>query len=362
MVLLGSTGSIGVNALNIAREFHLEVETLVAGKNAALLNEQIKEFHPKYVVVADKSIATLVEHNNVLYGEKGILEAINLSKSKLVVNALVGFLGLKPTLEALKLGKKLALANKESLVVAGAFVDSAKITPIDSEHFAIWYLLNDRNIDRIVITASGGPFRDMGVEDIKNQSAKNALNHPNWKMGKKISIDSATMTNKLFELLEAKWLFNTDKVDAVIERNSIIHALLEFRDGSTTSHFAGADMRLPISYALLGSEPPLKIVPNINLLEINEIKFEKIDKKRYPIWQIKDDILSHPEMGVVVNAANEIGVEAFLDGKIGFFDISRITLSLYEKFTRLKLESFEDIFEVDKEVRALAKQRVQDLG
>ena len=357
MVLLGSTGSIGVNVLNIAREFSLEVESLVAGTNVKLLNKQIKEFHPKFIVVADKQKASLVEHDKVLYGEEGILEAINLSKSKLVVNALVGFLGLKPTLEALKLGKKLALANKESLVVAGAFVDNSKITPIDSEHFAIWYLLNERSIDRIVITASGGPFRDIDINKIKNQTAKNALNHPNWKMGKKISIDSATMTNKLFELLEAKWLFGTDKVDAVIEKNSIIHALLEFRDGSTTAHFAGADMRLPIAYAILGKEPPSKIVQNVNLLEINKIKFEKIDKNRYPIWQIKDDILAHPKMGVVVNAANEVVVEAFLKGEIGFFDISKITLDLYEKFTGFKLESFEDIFEVDKEVRALAKQK-----
>ena len=357
MILLGSTGSIGVNVLNIAREFNLRVETLVAGNNVELLNKQINEFHPKYVVVAKKELVPLVSHDHILYGEKGILEAINLSKSKLVVNALVGFLGLRPTLESLKLGKKLALANKESLVVAGAFVNSAKITPIDSEHFAVWYLLNGKSIDNIVITASGGPFRDMDVKDIKKQTAKNALNHPNWKMGKKISIDSATMTNKLFELLEAKWLFDTDRVDAVIERNSIIHALLEFRDGSTTAHFAGADMRLPISYALLGSEPPSKIVPNINLLEINEIKFEPIDKDRYPIWQIKDDILKHPKMGVVINAANEVGVEAFLDGKIGFFDISNITLSLYERFAGLELNSFEDIFEADKEVRALARER-----
>ena len=358
MILLGSTGSIGVNVLNIAREFSLEIETLVAGKNITLLNKQIKEFQPKFVVVAEKNLVSLVEHDSVFYGEKGILEVINLSKSKLVVNALVGFMGLKPTLEALRLGKKLALANKESLVVAGAFVDNSKIIPIDSEHFAIWYLLNDRTIDNIIITASGGPFRELDIEKIKNQTAKDALNHPNWKMGKKISIDSATMTNKLFELLEAKWLFNTNKVDALIEKNSIIHALLEFQDGSTTAHFAGADMRLPIAYAILDKEPPSKIVKNVNLLEIDNIKFEKIDKNRYPIWQIKDDILTHPKMGVVVNAANEVAVEAFLKGKIGFFDISKITLNLYEKYIGLKLSNFEDIFEIDKEVRALARQRV----
>jgi len=359
LILLGSTGSIGVNVLNIVREFELKVEALVAGNNIELLNKQIKEFHPRYVVVAKKELVSQVSHNHILYGENGILEVLNLCDSKLVVNALVGFLGLKPTIESLKLGKKLALANKESLVVAGAFVDNSKITPIDSEHFAIWYLLNKRVVENIVITASGGPFRDMDISKIKEQNASNALNHPNWKMGKKISIDSATMTNKLFEILEAKWLFDTDKVDALIERNSIIHALLEFRDGSTTAHFAGADMRLPISYAVLGKEPPKKIVQNVNLLEIKEIKFEPINKERYPIWQIKDDILKHPKMGVVVNAANEVGVEAFLNGKIGFFDISKISLALYEKFMGLELNNFDDIFYIDKEVRALAKEKLE---
>jgi len=358
LILLGSTGSIGVNVLNIAREFNLEVETLVAGSNIKLLNTQIKEFRPKFVAVAKKELIPYVKHDRVFYAEEGILEAINISKSKLVVNALVGFLGLVPTLEALKLDKKLALANKESLVVAGAFVDSSKIIPIDSEHFAVWYMLNDRTIKRIILTASGGPFRDMDISDIKNQKASNALNHPNWKMGKKISIDSATMTNKLFELLEAKWLFDTDSVDAVIEKNSIIHALLEFKDGSTTAHFAGADMRLPISYALLGSEPSHKIVSNINLLDIKELSFKKIEEKRYPIWQIKDEVLKNPQAGVVINAANEIGVEAFLNGDISFFDISKITLSSYKKFQDISLQNFNDIFEVDKEVRKFAKEMI----
>jgi 1-deoxy-D-xylulose-5-phosphate reductoisomerase len=358
LILLGSTGSIGVNVLNIAREFDLEVETLVAGNSIELLNKQIKEFHPDFVVVAKKELIPLVKHNKVFYGEEGILEVINLSKSKLVVNALVGFLGLKPTLEALRLDKKLALANKESLVVAGAFVDNSKIIPIDSEHFAVWYLLNGRDIDKIILTASGGPFRDMDIAKIKNQKAGDALNHPNWKMGKKISIDSATMTNKLFELLEAKWLFGIDKVDALIEKNSVIHALLEFKDGSTTAHFAGADMRLPISYAVLGDEPSHKIIQNVNLLEMKEVNFKKIESKRYPIWQIKDDILKHPKMGVVVNAANEIAVEAFLKEEIPFFDISKITLSSYEKFQDIKLQNFDDIFEVDKEVRLFAKEMI----
>ncbi len=356
MVVLGSTGSIGVNVLNIAEKFNLEIEALIAGSNIELLNRQIERFSPKYVAVADKDSIDKVKHDNVFYGTNGILEIINLSKSSIVVNSLVGFLGLRPTIESLKCGKRVALANKESLVAAGKFVDVSKISPIDSEHFAIWYLLNGREIDKITITASGGPFRDTPIDMIKSMKAQDALKHPNWSMGKKISIDSATMTNKLFELLEAKWLFDTDRVDAVMEPKSIIHALIDFKDGSTTAHFAGADMKLPIAYALLQEDIKERILPNIDLLNIGEISFKRIDEKRYPIWRIKDEVLSNPDMGVVVNAANEVGVGKFLENKIGFLDISHLVLSAYDKFQDIKLNSFDDIFEVDKEVRKFCER------
>ncbi len=356
MVVLGSTGSIGVNVLNIAEKFNLKVEALVAGKNIDLLNKQIKKFSPKYVAIADKNSISKINHNNIFYGMDGIIEIIKHSNSDIVVNSLVGFLGLKPTIEAIKCGKKVALANKESLVAAGKFVDVSKISPIDSEHFAIWYLLNGRKIDKITITASGGPFRDTPVDMIKSMKAQDALKHPNWSMGKKISIDSATMTNKLFELLEAKWLFGTDMVDAIMEPKSIVHALIDFKDGSTTAHFAGADMKLPIAYALLGDNIKDRILPNIDLLNMGEISFKRIDEKRYPIWQIKDEVLSNPDMGVVVNAANEVGVGKFLESKIGFLDISHLVLSVYDKFQDVKLNSFDDIFEVDKEVRKFCER------
>lgn len=356
MVVLGSTGSIGVNVLNIAEKFNLKIEALIAGNNIELLNRQIERFSPKYVAVADKDSIDRVNHDNVFYGTNGILEIINLSKSSIVVNSLVGFLGLRPTIESLKCGKRVALANKESLVAAGKFVDVSKISPIDSEHFAIWYLLNGREIDKITITASGGPFRDTPIDMIKSMKAQDALKHPNWSMGKKISIDSATMTNKLFELLEAKWLFDTDRVDAVMEPKSIIHALIDFKDGSTTAHFAGADMKLPIAYALLQEDIKERILPNIDLLNIGEISFKRIDEKRYPIWRIKDEVLSNPDMGVVVNAANEVGVGKFLENKIGFLDISHLVLSAYDKFQDIKLNSFDDIFEVDKEVRKFCER------
>ena len=350
MILLGSTGSIGVNTLEIAKKFALNVEVLVAGRNIDLLNSQIKEHNPKKVIIASKDDIKKVNHKNVFFGEEAILEAIENSSSKTVVNALVGFLGLKPTLKAIECGKKIALANKESLVVAGKFIDQKNLSAIDSEHFGLWYLLQDKKIDSMTITASGGSFRDYPLVALKNVSIKEALNHPNWKMGNKITIDSATMTNKMFELIEAAWLFGTKKLDAVIEPKSLVHALINFKDGSTTAHIANASMQLPISYAILG-RVDCEILKPIDLLEISSLEFKKIEESRYPIWSLKDEILNNLDLGVVLNAANEVAVSKFLSGKIGFLDISKISFEAINKFNSLKASNIEDIFEIDKEVR-----------
>ena len=350
MILLGSTGSIGVNTLNIARKFNLNIEVLVAGKNIKLLNEQIKEFNPKIVVVANKEDISFVQHKNVSFGETAILEAIENSSSKTVVNALVGFLGLRPTLKAIECGKKIALANKESLVVAGKFIDQTKLSPIDSEHFGLWYLLQNKKIDSMTITASGGSFRDYPLDKLQNVSIKEALNHPNWSMGNKITIDSATMTNKMFELIEAAWLFNTRKLDAIIETKSLIHAMINFKDGSTTAHIANASMQLPIAYAILGHCDE-EILKPVNLIEVGNIEFRKIEENRYPIWQLKDEILNNLDLGVVLNAANEVAVSKFLNSQIGFLDISKITMNAINKFHNANASSIEDIFQIDKEVR-----------
>ena len=351
MILLGSTGSIGVNTLNIARKFNLNVEVLVAGRNIDLLNQQIKEFNPKRVVIDRFEDISLVCHNNVSFGEDAILEAIQESQTSTVVNALVGFLGLKPTLKAIECGKKIALANKESLVVAGKFIDQTKLKPIDSEHFGLWYLLQDKKIDSMVVTASGGSFRDYPLDKLQNVSIKEALSHPNWSMGNKITIDSATMTNKMFELIEAAWLFNTTKLDAIIETKSLIHALINFKDGSTTAHIANASMQLPISYAILGSCDE-QILKPVNLVDVANLEFRKIEKSRYPIWEIKDEILSNLDLGVVLNAANEVAVSKFLNSQIGFLDISKITMNAVNKFYNVKPTSIEEIFQIDKEVRS----------
>ncbi|MCG3676533.1 1-deoxy-D-xylulose-5-phosphate reductoisomerase [Aliarcobacter butzleri] len=350
MILLGSTGSIGVNTLNIARKFNLNIEVLVAGKNIKLLNEQIKEFNPKIVVVADEEDISFVQHENVSFGETAILEAIENSSSKTVVNALVGFLGLRPTLKAIECGKKIALANKESLVVAGKFIDQTKLSPIDSEHFGLWYLLQNKKIDSMTITASGGSFRDYPLDKLQNVSIKEALNHPNWSMGNKITIDSATMTNKMFELIEAAWLFDTRKLDAIIETKSLIHAMINFKDGSTTAHIANASMQLPIAYAILGHCDE-EILKPVNLIEVGNIEFRRIEENRYPIWQLKDEILNNLDLGVVLNAANEVAVSKFLNSQIGFLDISKITMNAINKFHNANASSIEDIFQIDKEVR-----------
>ena len=356
IVLLGSTGSIGVNTLIIAKRYNITIEVLVAGSNIDLLNKQIHEHNPKVVAIAHESDRHKVNHADVRCGSEAILTLIEESQSQTIVNALVGYAGLAPTLKATSLGKRVALANKESLVVAGEFIDMSLITPIDSEHFGLWYLMNERPLSKLYITASGGAFRDWELDKMKDATFSDALKHPNWSMGNKITIDSATMTNKLFELLEAKWLFDTSNIDAVIEKKSIIHALAEFNDGSTTAHFAGVDMKLPIAFALKG-EVTDPILPPTDLLSIGALEFLPIEAERYPIWNIKDHILNNPHLGVVVNAANEVAIEKFQNEKCSFFGMSEIVLDAYEKFGDVRASSIVDIIQIDKEVRVYANTR-----
>lgn len=357
MIILGSTGSIGCNALSLARDFKLPVEALIAGHNIALLNQQIAEFCPALVVIADSSRADEVQlapQSRLLFGEEGIIEALHLSRSTLVLNALVGFLGLRPTLEAIKLGKRVALANKESLVAGGAFVDTSKIIPVDSEHFSLWFLKQERDFSRLYITASGGAFRDFPLESIPTQNAAAALRHPNWKMGQKITVDSASMVNKLFEILEARWLFQTTEVDAFIERSSLVHALIGHLDGSFSAHIARADMRLPLAYALLGGlEAPLE--SPLKLEELAALRFEPIDEARYPLWALKDTLLASPHLGIVLNAANEIAVERFLRDEIRFGDITRYVEESLAQFSSAPA-SIEEVFALDREVRERARR------
>ncbi|SMC08521.1 1-deoxy-D-xylulose 5-phosphate reductoisomerase [Nitratiruptor tergarcus DSM 16512] len=350
IALLGSTGSIGTNTLEVCRRYGIEVEVLVAGNNIDLLAKQIEEFRPRIVVSAKRAN---FDAPVVLHGQEGILQALTMCESELVVNALVGFLGLRPTLKAIELGKRVALANKESLVVAGKFIDVSKLRPIDSEHFGLWYLLQSaRQPKRLILTASGGALRDWEIERIAHASLQDVLNHPNWSMGTKITIDSATMVNKLFEVLEAYWLFETKHIDAVIEPSSLVHGIVEFMDGSTTMHASKTDMKLPIAYALGIMDEP--ILSNVDLLAMN-IAFRAIDSERYPVWQIKDALLQHPDCGVVVNAANEAAIERFLKGSFTFGDIAQAILQAFERFEGRVVNDIEEIFAIDEEVRNYVK-------
>jgi len=355
VVVLGSTGSIGVNTLEIAKRFKLHVEVLVAGHNLTLLNQQIAEHQPDFVVIAESADRALVEHSHVTQGNAAILEVIEKASSPLVVNALVGFMGLRPTLKAIACGKRVALANKESLVAGGAFIDMSKIQPIDSEHFGLWYLnTTQRPIERMLITASGGAFRDWPLEKIQNATLADTQKHPNWSMGQKITIDSASMMNKMFELLEARWLFGEGEYDALIETKSLIHALIDYKDGSTTAHFAKANMQLPIAYAVMGSADEAILKP-VNLLEVGSLEFREITTERYPIWKIRQELIAHPKRGVVVNAANEAAIELFIAGKIGFLEISSHVITAFEHFSD-EPNSIEDVFRLDTEVRHYVKQ------
>ncbi|MCF6339526.1 MAG: 1-deoxy-D-xylulose-5-phosphate reductoisomerase [Sulfurimonas sp.] len=349
MIILGSTGSIGINTLKVAKKLNINIEVLVCGKNIELLNKQIFEFQPKIVVVAKKQDVLKVNHNNVFYGQEAVLKVIEDSSSDLVVNALVGFLGLRPTLKAIECGKRVALANKESLVACGAFIDIEKIQPIDSEHFGLWYLMQNRPINKMIITASGGAFRDWDIDKLKNATLVDTQKHPNWSMGQKITIDSATMINKMFELLEARWLFGEGNYDAIIETKSLIHALVDFKDGSTTAHFAHASMQLPIAFAI-NEKMQESILGHVDLLKVGSLEFREITVDRYPVWQIKDELLKNPTRGVVVNAANEVAIQKFINKEIGFMDIPKIIINSYEKFDELP-KNVDDVFDINERVR-----------
>jgi 1-deoxy-D-xylulose-5-phosphate reductoisomerase len=352
---LGSTGSIGVNCIKIALANHLDIDVLVAGSNIVLLNQQIAATNPRVVVIANKQDIHKVNHTNTLHGTKAILEVIETSSSVLVVNALVGFIGLAPTLKAISCGKTVALANKESLVTAGQFIDTSKIIAIDSEHFSLQYILDKtKKLDRLTITASGGSFRDLPLNRFKDISVADALKHPNWSMGNKITIDSATMANKLLEVVEAYWLFDTKNIHAIIEPKSIVHAFVSYSDGSTVAHMANPSMQMPISYALTG-DCSSDIIKPISLVHLASLEFREIDEVRYPIFALKDDMLRNPSLAVVLNTANEIAVAKFLNQDISFVDISSFVLNCVDKYHDIKINSIDDIYNIDKQIRQIEK-------
>ncbi|GAA6870564.1 1-deoxy-D-xylulose-5-phosphate reductoisomerase [Helicobacter pylori] len=359
MVVLGSTGSIGKNALKIAKKFKVKIEALSCGKNIALINEQIKVFKPKKVAILDPNDLNALEPlgAKVFVGLEGIDAMIEECVSHLVINAIVGVAGLKASFKSLQTNKKLALANKESLVSAGHLLDISQITPIDSEHFGLWALLQNKALKpkSLIISASGGAFRDTPLELIPIQNAQNALKHPNWSMGSKITIDSASMVNKLFEILETYWLFGASlKIDALIERSSIVHALVEFEDNSIIAHLASADMQLPISYAINPKLASLSAsIKPLDLYALGAIKFEPISMERYTLWRYKDLLLENPKLGVVLNASNEVAMEKFLNKEIAFGGLIKTISQALESYAKMpfKLSNLDEVLALDREVR-----------
>ena len=386
--LLGSTGSIGRQTLDIVSAHKEELKVAALASGGSRLDDlalQVKQFSPELVSVptaADaKKLAVLCKQNGsrceIAYGDEALLEVATFAQTQTVVTGVVGFLGLKPTIEAIKKGKTIALANKETLVAAGCIVMplakkyNAEIIPVDSEHSAIFQALSDYlprpkrrdQIERLILTGSGGPFRTWSKEKIESDTISDALKHPNWSMGPKITIDSATLMNKGLEIIEARWLFEVkaETVKVVIHPQSILHSAVEFIDGSVIGQLGLPDMRLPIHYALfyprrVGSNR----VPRLDLAKIGQLTFEEPDLDRFPCLRLASEIAGHDDTyPCVLNAANEIVVEMYLAGQMKFIEISSYIQQVLDKHKSIANPELEDILEADRWARETARQLVQ---
>lgn len=378
ITLLGSTGSIGVNTLKVIRgnPDRYKVVALAAGTNAELLRDQIIEFQPQLVAVQDESVAARLQlllppshHREILFGPLGYRDVAVIPRADMLVSALSGAVGLLPTWEAIAAGKEIALANKEVMVMAGDLVmtkanaSGSKIIPVDSEHSAIFQCLlghRHQDVKRIILTASGGPFLNLPQNKLERVTPSQALNHPNWQMGKKISVDSATMMNKGLEVIEARWLFDIDfdNIHVHIHPQSIIHSLVEYRDGCMLAQLGTPDMRVPISYALSFPERLVPLGPRLDLLTLRNLEFIAPDFNKFPCIQLAYEAGKiGGTMPAVLNAANELAVEAFLQGNIRFTQIPKIieeTLSLHSAKT--SQHTISDIFASDLWARETSRE------
>lgn len=379
IALLGSTGSIGTQTLDVISRFPDEfiVDLLTAGNNATLLIQQAKKFKPDHVIIGNPGHFAEVKEAlagtgiKVSAGEKEIEQGVRSSSADTVVAAMVGYSGLKPALAAVESGKKLALANKETLVVAGEIISAAakksgsQIIPVDSEHSAIFQCLAGEIpecIDYITLTASGGPFLNLSVEDLKNVKPEDALKHPNWCMGAKVTIDSASMMNKGLEVIEAHWLFNLEapKIKVIIHPQSIIHSFVHFIDGSVKAQMGIPDMRVPIIYALTHPSRLNTGFPSIDFRRHASLTFLEPDLKRFRNLSLAYEALSEGgNVPCIMNAANEVAVESFLAGQISFTEMSAVVENAMEKIERIASPSLEELGESDKEARILSKDFIK---
>ena len=374
IAVLGSTGSIGVQALKIIKEFseNFELSLISANSSDKLLLELALFFQPKHVIINTESGYSHIKKNlkspftKLHLGDQALCDLIESEDFDIVLVAIVGFAALLPTISAIKSGKKIALANKETLVVAGQIISSlvekhdGNIIPVDSEHSAIFQCIQGESFDsvkNIILTASGGPFRGYNKQQLENVSLKNALKHPNWNMGAKITIDSATLMNKGFELIETKWLFDVsfEKIRVVVHPESIIHSLVEYQDGSVIAQLGEPSMYIPILYALNFPKRIKSSAPKLDLIKIKSLNFEEPNKKIFKHLDLAyEAIKCGGSYGCVLNASNEVAVSAFLKEKIRFIDMIKIIEKSIEKITFVQNPNLEDLLEIDLETRKFA--------
>ncbi len=379
LVILGSTGSIGRQALDVVRTLpdDLRVVGLVAHRDVDTLCQQIAEFHPQAVAMIDVNAAQELRNRsesagyNVYSGIEGAEIVTTLPQAQCVLSALVGAAGLRPTLAAIQAGKDIALANKETLVAAGEIVmrevreRGVQLIPVDSEHSALFQCLqgeDSASVKRLILTASGGPFVDWTKEQLEQATVQQALKHPNWRMGNKITVDSATLMNKGLEVIEAYWLFGVEvsRIDVLIHRQSVIHSLVEFADNSIKAQLGVPDMRLPIQYALLYPKRTAGNAPRCDLLQWRQLTFEEPDEERFPCLHLaRQAVEIGGTMPAVMNAANEVAVQSFLDGRIKFTDVPRAIAQTMEQCETHLRPELSEILEADRAARKLAVQITQ---
>ncbi|TDM18018.1 1-deoxy-D-xylulose-5-phosphate reductoisomerase [Macrococcoides canis] len=361
--ILGASGSVGTQGLDIIRQYpdNYRLVSFSVGKNIELANDIIEEFRPDICCVQNKTDVDKIKSASieVVYGNDGLMEVAAYHKNDMLLNSIMGSVGLKPTVHAIKHGIDIALANKETLVVAGEIIMQlardydVNIIPVDSEHSAIFQCLNGenhKNIEKLIITASGGSFRELSREALKDVTVQDALNHPNWSMGKKITIDSATMMNKGLEVIEAKWLFDmpVEKIETLLHKQSIIHSMVEFNDTSVIAQLGTPDMRMPILYAFSYPDRLPRNAERLNLAQVGQLDFKAMDFERYRCLKLAFDAIKiGGTMPVVMNAVNEVVVQQFLDEEISFLDIETIIEREMSAHDVIQNPDLETILEVD---------------
>ncbi len=375
VAILGSTGSIGRSCLEVIEKLshRFRVLGLAAGRNIGLLEKQVERFKPEIISVERKEEAEALREKfrggslRVTYSQEGAEEVAGLDQNDIVVSAITGISGLRPTLAALKAGKKIALANKESMVVAGPLIhkiiqeSGSQVIPVDSEHSGVFQCLAKEklgNVTKVILTASGGPFFKSTTREMMNITPEEALNHPRWKMGRKVTIDSATLMNKGLELIEARWLFGLEpgKLGVLIHPQSIVHSLVEMNDGSVLAQLSPTDMKIPIQYALTYPERENALLPSLDLTQVRSLEFFEPDLDKFPLLKLARLALEEgASFPVALNAANEIVVASFLKKEIRFVEIAEVVSEVVESHNKREISDLDDILSIDRETRLMTQ-------